>query len=57
MMKAGVAYSDWRLMARFQRNDLMARRTIELSEMSKRMEKADGASGVLALVIGKVLGF
>ena len=57
MMRAGVAYSDWRLMTSFQRKDFLARRTIMMAELEKRMKKASNLGDVVGLVVAKVMGF
>ena len=57
MMKAGVSYMDWSRMARFQRMDFMARRTLEMAKLETQMKKADGASGIVGVILGKLLGF
>jgi len=56
MMKAGLTYSDWRLMAHFQRRDWLARATIEGHKMKQELEKADGIGSVLSIVVQKLLG-
>jgi len=57
MMRAGVSFSDWRLMTNFQRKDFLARRTIMMAELEKRMKKANNLGDVLGLVVAKVMGF
>ena len=57
MMRAGVSYSDWRLMTSFQRRDFLARRTVMLDQLQKRMKKADNLGDMLGLVVAKVMGF
>ncbi len=56
MMRAGVTYSDWRLMAAFQRRDYLARRTVEQAAVKAQVEKAEGMSGVLGLLASKLMG-
>jgi hypothetical protein len=57
MMRAGVLYSDWRLMAPFQRRDYLARRTVEQAAVKKRLEGADSLSDLLGMLASKLLGF
>jgi hypothetical protein len=57
MMRAGVSYSDWRLMAAFQRRDYIARRTVEQAAVKKQMEDADSLSKVLGLLASRMMGF
>lgn len=57
LMRAGMSYSDWRLMARFQRRDFLARRTIEQSEMKNRLEGAESVGEMLSLAFVKLMGF
>lgn len=56
-MRAGVLYSDWRLMAPFQRRDYLARRTVEQAAVKKRLEGADSLSDLLGMLASKLLGF
>lgn len=58
MMKAGLSYQDWRVMAHFQRKDWLARYTLSQTQLGKRLEKAskDGFGSLLSVVIGKLMG-
>jgi hypothetical protein len=57
MMRAGVSYSDWRLMAAFQRRDYLARRTVEQAAIKKQMEETTSLSGMLGLLASRLMGF
>jgi len=57
MMKAGLSYTDWRLMAHFQRKDWLARHVVDAHTISKELERADGIGAVLNVVLRKLLGF
>lgn len=57
MMRAGVSYSDWRLMALFQRRDYLARRMVEQAALKKKLEETDSLSGLLGMLASKVMGF
>ena len=57
MLCSGVSYSDWRLMTSFQRKDFLARRTIVMSQVKKRLEGAENLGEMLGLVTAKLLGF
>jgi len=57
MMRAGVSFSDWRLMTNFQRKDFLARSTIMIAELEKRMKKAGNIGDVVGLVVAKIMGF
>ena len=57
MMRAGVNFSDWRLMTNFQRKDFLARRTVAMSQLEKRMKKANSLGDTLGFVVAKVMGF
>jgi len=58
MMKAGVSFNDWRHMTYFQRMDFLARRTIEMDQIRKKMDDAEDNIGKIAgMVISKLMGF
>lgn len=57
LMRAGMSYSDWRLMARFQRRDYLARRTIEQVEMKKHLEETKSVGEMLSMAFVKIMGF
>jgi len=56
MMRAGVSYNDWRRMAHFQRQDFLARYTIDAHELGKRLEKSSSLGELVTVVIGRMLG-
>jgi len=56
MLRAGLSYSDWRLMTNFQRKDFMARHTVAMSEVEKKMSKAKPGE-VAAMLVAKLMGF
>lgn len=51
----GVGYSDWRLMTRWQRQDLLTRHRVEMKERAK-LVKQSGLKGALGAIMAKVLG-
>jgi hypothetical protein len=57
MMRAGLSYTDWRLMAHFQRRDWLARHTVETHNIARSLEKADGLSAILSVVLRRIMGF
>lgn len=57
MMRARVSYSDWRLMAAFQRRDFLARSAVEKMTLKKGLEKADGINETLGIIVSHLMGF
>lgn len=53
--KFGVSHSDWRLMTRWQRQDLLSRH-LEDAKKKAAMVKQSGLKGAVGAVIAKVLG-
>jgi len=56
MMRAGVPYNDWRRMAHFQRQDFLARYTIDAHKLGQRLAKAKNLGELVTVVIGRLLG-
>lgn len=54
-MKAGIAYTDWRLMTRWQRADLLARTQLDLYRRQRASRR--GLAHMLGAVVEKLLGF
>ena len=56
-MKAGVSYSDWARMTPFQRADFVARHTVEMSELGKKLGEVNSFSELVGVVASKLMGF
>ena len=54
MRRVGISYQDWRIMARWQRFDLIARHKFETIQVANQAKK--GFNEVLKLIIAKILG-
>jgi len=55
MTRCGLSYQDWRVMARWQRLDHLARWQVERMEMAERA-KSGGWKEIIGLIVGRVLG-
>ena len=55
MTRAGLSYMDWRVMARWQRLDHLARIQVETQQRVERA-KQGGWKEVLGLVVSRLIG-
>jgi len=55
LWRAGVSYTDWRQMTRWQRHDLLARVSLEKKGRAEAL-KGKGWRQILGAVLGRVLG-
>jgi hypothetical protein len=55
LRKAGVSYSDWRLMAGWQRQDVLLRHIRESKALAERAQK-QGIGGLVSALAAKILG-
>ena len=55
-MKAGVSYSDWRLMTQWQRTSLLLRFKHRDMIFGQKLKDADKMGDSLGLILGRILG-
>lgn len=57
LRKAGVPYADWRLMTRWQRQEILERKKVEDKLFTITLKKTEGSlKSFAALVLGRLLG-
>lgn len=55
MTRGGLSYMDWRVMARWQRLDHLARLQVERQQRAERANKG-GWKEILGLILGRLIG-
>jgi len=56
MHRAGIAYSDWRLMTRWQRLELVVRKEKRDNKVLKKMNESNNLGTMLSMVFTRVMG-
>ena len=55
MTRAGLSYTDWRAMARWQRQDHLARCQMEMSARAERVQRG-GWKEIISIIVNRLIG-